>query len=194
MLGSDRLAWNRRSSRFEAVLPRISEKERRGQNGISKTSLQLSGRALSRVARVVLVATIALLLLLALLRRSSNKSSSISDPIGSSSAVSYFKKHWSSSPSSGQQPADWAIKAAEAILPDVRASTAAWERERLIDLAKILECRANNDCTEKQKHVVISGVGRWKWSLDETFERPAFFPNGEAGKRDISRKNSSNAD
>lgn len=181
MKATDRMAWNRRSSRYEPVLPRSSEKEKQGYSTATKPSFQVPARALVKVARIVLIVVGVVLLILVLIRRST-EGSEATQP---TRAVSYFKSQWSSSsrktPTS-DSPAGWAIKVAEAILPDARTSTAQWEQERLIDLAKIIECRANNNCTNKQKHVVISGVGRWKWSLDETFERPAFFPNGEAGE------------
>jgi hypothetical protein len=57
-----------------------------------------------------------------------------------------------------------------------------WEEERLDDLARAIACKMMDNCTAKQKKVVISTVGRWKWSLDSTFDRPASFPNGEAGE------------
>lgn len=183
MRTTDTMAWNRRSSRFEPVLPRSSEKEKQGYSTGSKSILQMPNRALVKVARVVLIAVGVMLLVLVLVRRSSNTASNSDTPSTSNNPVSYLKSRWSSSGigSTSRRPAEWAIKTAEAILPDARTSTAQWEQERLLDLAKVIECRANNDCTHQQKHVVISGVGRWKWSLDETFERPAFFPNGEAG-------------
>lgn len=185
MLGSvDRQAWNRRSSRFESVLPRSSQKEKRGASGSSKTSMSVPVRFLVKASRGLLVAAVCSFLLLALLRRPTSNDGTTQGPSASNRAVTFIKNRWTSASasSSSARPAGWAIKVAEAILPDARTSTAQWEQDRLIDLAKIIECRANNDCTDKQKHVVISGVGRWKWSLDETFERPAFFPNGEAGK------------
>jgi hypothetical protein len=185
MLGSgDRQAWNRRSSRFEAVLPRSSQKEKPGSSGSFKTSMSVPVRFLVKASRALLVAAVGSFLLLVLLRRSSSDDGATQAPNASNRAVTFIKNRWTSAStsSSNARPAEWAIKVAEAILPDARTSTAQWEQERLIDLAKVIECRANDNCTDKQKHVVISGVGRWKWSLDETFERPAFFPNGEAGK------------
>lgn len=184
MLGSsDRMAWNRRSSRFESVLPRSSEKEKRGTSSSSSSSFQIPVRSLWKAARAILVAGVTLYLVLALVRRASSDGIGSQESGASNRASSFIKNRWSSSSrSSSARPAEWAMKVAEAVLPDARSSTAAWEQERLIDLAKVIECRANNNCTDKQKHVVISGVGRWKWSLDETFERPAFFPNGEAGE------------
>lgn len=185
MLGSvDRMAWNRRSSRFEPVLPRSSEKEKRGVSSSSTSSLQIPVRSLLKAGRAILVAGVTLYVVLALVHRALSNGSESHRPGAPSRAASFIKNRWPSSSTSSPRarPAEWAIKVAEAILPDARTSTAAWEQERLIDLAKVIECRANDNCTDKQKHVVISGVGRWKWSLDETFERPAFFPNGEAGK------------
>lgn len=57
-----------------------------------------------------------------------------------------------------------------------------WQKERLEALSGAIDCKIKNNCTPKQKNVVISVVGRWKWSLDDTFDRPATFPNGEAGQ------------
>lgn len=81
-----------------------------------------------------------------------------------------------------KQPSRWALKLAAAVLPETRGHKPQWELERMQTLASILDCQAEDNCNEFQKHVVISGVGRWKWALDATFDRPASFPNGEAGK------------
>ncbi|GAA94683.1 glycosyltransferase family 18 protein [Mixia osmundae IAM 14324] len=63
-----------------------------------------------------------------------------------------------------------------------RASEPEWHTRRRRTLAMAAYCRRNPQakCPERMSQVVLIGVGRFKWALDGTFDKPSPFANGEA--------------